>query len=136
MVWGCGRGYEKWDPPPRRLGSTWAGGEKLCQINLGREAEASLPKFICKPPPPHRRTVRPGVGVRFFFKDSPRSERSRRSLKKEDTRGPKGFLKTTHEEDPSPPYTSLFLDRGGLGGFSGAGRSPTHPPPFYPCTTG
>src|SRR6184192_4659528 len=84
MVWGCGRGYEKWDPPPRRLGSTWAGGEKLCQINLGREAEASLPKFICKPPPPHRRTVRPGVGVRFFFKDSPRSERSRRSLKKED----------------------------------------------------
>src|SRR3954464_13226173 len=71
-------------PPPRRLGSTWAGGEKLCQINLGREAEASLPKFICKPPPPHRRTVRPGVGVRFFFKDSPRSERSRRSFQKED----------------------------------------------------
>src|SRR6184192_3543203 len=26
------------------------GLKKLCQINLGREAEASLPKFICKPP--------------------------------------------------------------------------------------
>src|SRR6184192_4106965 len=52
-------------------------------------------KFICKPPPPHRRTVRPGVGVRFFFKDSPRSERSRRSFQKEDTRGPRGFLKTS-----------------------------------------
>src|SRR6184192_580250 len=51
-------------------------------------------QFICKPPPPHRRTVRPGVGVRFFFKDSPRSERSRRSFQKEDTRGPRGFLKT------------------------------------------
>src|SRR6184192_4283746 len=36
----------------------------------------------------------------------------------------------------SPPYTSLFLDRGGLGGFSGAGGSPTHPPPLSPCTAG
>src|SRR3954469_16206802 len=80
-------------------------------------------QFICKPPPPHRRTVRPGVGVRFFFKDSPRSERSRRSFQKEDTRGPKGFLKTFHipYRTPTP---SLITWCGGTVGGKGGGTPP------------
>src|SRR6184192_3590284 len=46
-------------------------------------------------------------------------------------RGGVGAPLAKHPPVP-PPYTSLFLDRGGLGGFSGAGRSPTHPPLYLP----
>src|SRR4051812_28427354 len=53
------------------------------KLTVGRPLKgASLPSIYLQTP------------VRFFFKDSPRSERSRRSFQKEDTRGPRGFLKT------------------------------------------